>query len=401
MTSLKLLSTQVIAPASGGAQSLAFSPDGKLLAVANSITPPAPNGNGKVLLFAVDQSGPPSGWHLNPPLLLGTGASGTGYANAIAFSEKGGLLATANCVDGSVSLFSPLNHTGAWAPVPGSPFLIQPIRDQSTWIDPNALAFAPEETRTANTAVAQLATANFTNSVSLFSASSAGGLTAQGLPRATNAGGVTSTGAWGVAFNYPRTINVDTPLLLATANWGGDAGGSTSLFWISPTSKLVTGSPFSTGGLPPPKGNNNARSVAFSPKPPKDNLLAVAINGSGVALMVAPLRGSSLTPAVHSPFPTASGGSVETAAVAFSPDGTLLAAATTDVDITHSIFKGGVSLFEVTPGSPGLTLVPGSPFSVSPTYANSVAFSPDGKLLAVASGVGFSNNGSVSLFLVG
>jgi WD40 repeat protein len=403
MTTLQLLGSQPLAPATGGAQSLAFSPDGKLLAVANNITPFAPNLNGSVSFFPVDQSGPSSGWRLSTPHQLSTGASGVGYAGALAFSAEGGLLATANCVDLSVSLFSPLNHGGIWGPVPGSPFLLQaPAHEgQPAYpYDPNALAFGPEETRTGNVAVAQLATANGRNTMSLFTANSSSGLTALGLPHSTNvnfASDPSSEGSTGVAYSRLPRITKDRPLLIATSNFEGDPGGSASLFRFYPGIQLVAGSPFMVGGQPPPNGNNNAMAVAFSPH---EDMLAVAIDASGVALFLARAEGTSMAPVPGSPFAIGTASSVETSAVAFSPDGKLLAASFTAVDITHSIFKGGVALFAVTISPPSLTLLPGSPIAVSPTFANSVAFSPSGELVAVASGVGASNNGTVSLFLV-
>ena len=171
--------------------------------------------------------------------------------------------------------------------------------------------------------------------------------------------------------------------LLAAANYGyGTAIGSVSVFSVGADGALtqVSGSPFATGA--------GASSVAFSPD---GSLLATANYVDSTVSVFSVGAGGALTPVTGSPF--ASGG--QSISVAFSPDGSLLAAGNTSF--------GGVSVFSVGAGG-ALTPVPGSPF---PTVVNagsqvadagSVAFSPDGSLLATADAV---DDNSVSLFSVG
>jgi hypothetical protein len=240
MTSLTLLNSQPIAPATGGAQSVAFSPNGKLLAAANTVANSggalAPNLNGRVSLFPVVQSGNPPRWQLEPPSQLPTGASGVGYPGGMAFS-KADLLATANCVDGSLSLFTNLGHPSVWGPVPGSPFSIQTVlnadKDHPSpgWVDPNALAFALKESISGGAVTSLVATANSTKTVSLFYASSSNGLKAAGVPVSANISPITGEGPTGVAFSHPLGLPWAIGLtLLASANGETSPEGSVSLF---------------------------------------------------------------------------------------------------------------------------------------------------------------------------
>ena len=130
-------------------------------------------------------------------------------------------------------------------------------------------------------------------------------------------------------------------------------------------------------------------SVAFSPG---GGLLATAnYNGNNVSVFSVG-AGGALTPVAGSPFPADGGGSDSPLSVAFSPDGSLLATA-------NSVAGVGVSLFAVAAGGV-LTPVVGSPFSTgSQQYAVSVAFSPAGGLLAVANEAGGGD--SVSVFSLG
>lgn len=169
--------------------------------------------------------------------------------------------------------------------------------------------------------------------------------------------------------------------------------GSASLFRDKAGLVRVTGSPFAVGG--PPQNNSGAYSLAFHPKA---DLLAVAVNVSGVSLFLATQAGTDLT-LTRTPYLTGTSGDLRATAVAFSPDGALLAVAnTTLVSQAHATFAGSVTLFSVHPNPPRLTLLQGSPFAVSATPANALAFSADGKILAVANGN--IDDGSVSLFAV-
>lgn len=407
MATLHLIDSKPITPVLGLAQSVAFHPSGKLLAVANTMEPPQSDADGKISLFGIDLTGPISGWHLETPHVISTGACGAvgGISGGLAFSKGGDLLALANGYTGDgdigcVSLF--FRSPAGWAPVPGSPFSFESIhltRDsgfEGALFLPNALAFAPWETNTGNVVSTRLAIAGDPNFVWLFDAD-ATGLTPFGNPHSTKANPIDSSpGATGVAFNRPRATPEEwyvPPVLLATSN----SDASTSLFVVEPSLEMVTGSPFPTGGQPPPQGNNLPLAIAFSTLGDID-LIAVAIDGSGVALLVPSLGGTpALSPAPASPFATGSTGG--TNSVAFSADGKILAA--TNVEGPIDAQTGSVSLFGVKEQPFGLELATGSPFRVGPTPANAVAFSPvDNRIFAVASGNGGSNNGSVSLFLI-
>ena len=130
-------------------------------------------------------------------------------------------------------------------------------------------------------------------------------------------------------------------------------------------------------------------SVAFSPG---GGLLATANYKSNNVSVFSVGAGGALTSVAGSPFPADGGGSDSPLSVAFSPDGSLLATA-------NSVAGVGVSLFAVAAGGV-LTPVVGSPFSTgSQQYAVSVAFSPAGGLLAVANAA--VGGDSVSVFSLG
>ena len=194
--------------------SVAFSPSGALVAVANV------NSN-TVSVFSVGSGG---------ALTQVTGspfATGDG-PGSVAFSPSGALLAIANLDDSTVSVFS-VGSGGALTQVAGSPF--------TTGTAPESVAFSPSG--------ALLAVANAsTNTVSVFSVGSSGALTqVAGSPFATG------TEPSSVAFS-------PSGALLATANFDAN---TVSVFSVGSGGALtqVAGSPFATGGFP--------NSVAFSP----------------------------------------------------------------------------------------------------------------------------------------
>ena len=309
-------------------RAVAFSPGGRLLATANSVA-------STVSVFSVGSGGaltPVSG---SP---FGTGS----IPESVAFSPGGGLLATANFGDGTVSVFS-VGSGGALTPVSGSPF--------GTGSGPLSVAFSPGG--------GLLATANFGDgTVSVFSVGSGGALTAvSDSPFATGSGPVS------VAFSPGGR-------LLATAN---SVASTVSVFSVGSGGALtpVSGSPFGTGRIP--------ESVAFGPG---GGLLATANVGDRTVSVFSVGSGGALTAVSGSPFSTGSG----PVSVAFSPGGGLLA--------TANSVASTVSVFSVGSGG-ALTPVSGSPFSTG-SEPVSVAFSPGGGLLATAN---FADS-TVSVFSV-
>ena len=333
---------------------------------------------------------------------------------SVAFSPGGGLLATANANDNDVSVFS-VGAGGALTQVSGSPFATgQPC---GSGCGPWSVAFSPDGKL--------LATASYCGgSVSVFSVGVGGALTpVPGSPFPAGDPGATCTPS--VAFSPDGK-------LLATANFvnGSDSAGSVSVFSVGADGALtpVTGSPFPNGGgvvsvafspdgsllataneadstlsvfsvgvggaLTPVAGSpfttgSFPESVAFSPG---GGLLATANYQSNNVSVFSVGAGGALTPVAGSPFPADGAGSDSPLSVAFSPDGSLLATA-------NSVAGVGVSLFAVAAGGV-LTPVVGSPFSTgSQQYAVSVAFSPAGGLLAVANEAGGGD--SVSVFSLG
>ena len=302
--------------------SVAFSPGGGLLATAN-------HADNTVSVFAVGSGG---------ALTQVTGSPfATGrFPSSVAFSPGGGLLAIANGSDSTVSVFA-VGSGGALTQVTGSPF--------TTGKDPLSVAFSPDG--------GLLATANQAdNTVSVFAVGSGGALTPV-------AGSPFGTGSFpdSVAFSPGGG-------LLAIANLDGK---TVSVFAVGSGGALtqVAGSPFITGG--------NTASVAFSPG---GGLLATATDddGDSAVSMFAVGSGGALTQGRGSPFTTGS----DPVSVAFSPGGGLLATANRE-DSTASVFAVGSR--GVLTGV--LTQVRGSPFTTGSAPV-SVAFSPGGGLLAIA-----------------
>jgi 6-phosphogluconolactonase len=328
----------VFAPVSGSPfatgstpEEAAFNPGGGLLATPNS-------GDNTVSVFSVNSSTGALTPVTGSPFATGSGPAG------VAFSPGGGLLATANNGGDTVSVFSVNSSTGALTPVSGSPF--------ATGSGPAKVAFSPSGSL--------LATANNGgNTVSVFSVnSSTGALTpVSGSPFATGSGTAS------VAFSPGGG-------LLATANL---LASTVSVFSVNSSTGALTpvlGSPFATGRSP--------RSAVFSPG---GGLLASAnFRDSTVSVFSVNSSTGALTPVLGSPFATGT----NPLSAAFSPGGGLLATANFSDDT--------VSVFSVDSSTGALTQVAGSPLA---TGGASVAFSPRGGLLASA-----NFGGTVSVFSV-
>jgi DNA-binding beta-propeller fold protein YncE len=163
--------------------------------------------------------------------------------------------------------------------------------------------------------------------------------------------------------------------LTGTDNVGNAASISTTVT-VVPALTAVSGSPFSAGA-------SDSASVAFSPG---GGLLATANTYKSSVSVLSVGGGGALTAVSGSPF---SDGSPVPYSVAFSPSGGLLA--------TANFTSNSVSVYSVGGGG-ALTPVNGSPFSAGGgSLPVSVAFSPGGGLLAVAN----AGSNTVSVFSVG
>jgi 6-phosphogluconolactonase len=332
--------------------SAAFSPSGTLLAAANYTSK-------TISVFTVD---PSTG--LLTPVTQSTpsNADTPSGAYSLAFDPNGALLATANYNSGTVSIFSIHSSTGQLAPV------TQTIANNAnTASGPVSIAFSPNGKL--------LATANVdTATVSVFSVDpSTGQLTPVTQSTAANA----DTGSSPLSVSFSPNGK-----LLATANYGS---GTVSLFSVDPSSGQltpVTPTPTSSvdTGLEP-------SAVTFSPN---GSLLAAASSGSDVvSVFSVEAATGQVTPVTQTPASDANTGSYPFS-VAFSPNGGLLA--------TANFLSGSVSLFGVDPASGALTPLPQSPATNldSGPIPSSVAFSPDGGLIATAN----RNGATLSLFAI-
>lgn len=141
----------------------------------------------------------------------------------------------------------------------------------------------------------------------------------------------------------------------------GNSNNTISIFTVAGPTLFLSGSPISTIPISSPDA------VAFSP----DGTTLAATDGADVSLSAFRTDGTFIGP-LSVPTRTTGAG---TSSVAFSPNGNLLAA--TD--------QAGVSVFDVDQGA--YNSATGSPFTGS-TSATDVTFSPRGNLLATASSTG-------------
>ena len=338
-------------PSIGGVNTVAFSPDGHLLAAAYA--------DGYVRLW-----NPVTGQAAGSPVPVDTGPGGG--VNGVAFSPDGTLLATADTA-GYVRLWNPATGRPA-----GAPFLAV------TTGGVNGVAFSPDGTL--------LATAGVDGAVRLWNLVTRRAVGAPLLASTSPRGG---GGVYGVAFSpdgkllaaadadgYVRVWNpvtgqaVGTPFLAFT-NKGvlgvafspdgkllATAGGEgTVRLWNPVTGQAV-------GAALPAATDGSVTEVAFSP----DGKLLASADTAGYVRLWNPATGY----AVGAPFLAATAGGVN--GVAFSPDGTLLASAGGD---------GTVRLW-----NPATRQAPRAPLPPVTGGVNGVAFSPDGTLLAGAGGDG-------------
>jgi 6-phosphogluconolactonase (cycloisomerase 2 family) len=273
---------------------------------------------------------------------------------SVAFSPGGGLLATSNVEDSSVSMFSVNDATGALTPLgqtlSGGAFAY-------------GVAFSPDGSllATANSSYGCAPTCE-NGSVSTFQVGGTGTLT------------LASTAGAGM---QPQSVTF-TPngLFLATANVYSN---SVSVFQVGDAGTLtpVTQNPASnatTGSTP--------YSATFSPS---GGLLAVPNDSSPGTVSIFQVNDTTgaLTPVIQSPASNADGGGL---AAAFSPDGGLLAV----------VGSAALSMFEVNETTGALNPVAQTSAVNSATAgATGVAFNAGGALLATS-----NVSGTVSLFQV-
>jgi len=284
---------------------VAFSPDGKLLATADV--------HGYVRLW-----NPATQQAVGAPIPAGTDVEGV---SSMAFSPDGTLLATAG-VDGTVRLWNPATGHAAGAPLP-----------DVTSGGLNGVAFSPDGKL--------LATADSAGYVRLWNAATRRAIGAPLLA-------VTDGGLNGVAFSPDGK-------LLASAD-----GDGTVRLW-----ETATRQPASAPLQADATSGGSVSAVAFSP----DGKLLASADGDGTVRLWNPATWqlAGVLPAENGP-----GGSLT--AVAFSPDGRLVASAEVD---------GTVRLW-----NPATRRPPRAPLRPVTGGVNGVAFSRDGKLLAGAGGDG-------------
>jgi WD40 repeat protein len=321
------------------AHSVAFSPNGGLLAVANE------DSEGPILIFTVN---PTTG----VPTLVSNPS--VGPISSVAFSPNGDYLAAA-WKGGGLYIFSVNPTTGALTEVTGSPFGVS---------HPKAIAFSPDGS--------WLVATNDENGVSVYA-----------VEHSTGAVKEVSGSPFGVSVTSTTEVALSpTGNLVATAN----STEGVTVFTVNHETGALTEVPGSPFAITPVWNGEvtSAEALAFSPS---GGLLATAdltnqAIGAVDVFSVDDKTGdlTNETNTLVSP-PIAFVRHLGPWAVAFSADGEQLATAN-----YSELPYASTSVFGVNQATGGLTEVAGSPFP-TPGYTESVAFSPITDLLAVGSSI--------------
>ena len=364
----------------GGVSGVAFSPGGNVLATAGA--------NGIVRLW-----NPDSGHAAGPSLRADSGVAGG--VNAVTFSPDGRLLASADA-NGTIRLWNLPAGTAAGGPIPAGSAapgggvsevaFIPTGKDLATagsgkglrWWDPvtgQALASPLRAAPGPHDSVNAMAFSKDGRLVAISGEDTASG---DGFLRLWNlATGRSARASFGGRLRQPDGVDAvafsPDGKLLASAGQGGTGAVGEVRLWSVMTGRAVSPPLRADSGT-----GDGVRAVAFSP----DGALLASAGGDGTIRLWKTATLQPAGPPLHADSPAMGG--VE--GVAFSPDGALLASAGGD---------GTVRLWNPATGQPvGSPLRADAPdMGARLGGVDGVAFSPDGKLLASAGG-----NGTVRLW---
>jgi WD40 repeat protein len=320
----------------GGANALAFSPDGRLLASADA--------DGTIRLW-----NPATGQPAGRPIRAGTGdrANGDGGVLGVAFSPDGKLLASAGG-NGIVRLWNPATGRAA-----GPPILADPSSTHGSRGFVNTVAFSPSGR--------QLAAAGGDGVVRVWNPLT-GRRAGASLPAdpADPDGTLGAMGQDGFVYDVAFSPNGKLLASVGTAGTVRLENPRTGKPVGRPLPGDTVAGPYSVVNGPP-KLPVGASAVAFSP----DGHLLASAEGNGLVRLWNPVTGRQAS----APLQVDPGGTAT--AVAFSPDGRLLATAGGN---------GAIRLWNPATGKPAGAILPANPAGI----VRGMAFSPDGRLLATA-----------------
>ena len=329
------------AGADGGTASVAFSPDGKILATVSAGAGPGASYYGS--------GGPVQLWNVTTSHLEAIGgpfAGAHGGTDSVAFSRNSEMLATGSDDgdgDGTVQLWNTITRQKMGGP----------ISSDTGGFD--SVAFSPDGST--------LATGDGGGTVQLWNVVRAAGLLPAGSPFADD-----NSGGGLVTFSPTGTR-------LATVSDGGnDSSGAVQMWNVTTSHPEAIGGPFADGT----QGDD---SVAFTQNGTVLATVSDAGSGSG-SVQLWNVTTSHPKP-ISGPFAGAHGGTLW---VALSPNGKTLATINNVAASGNAPSGGGntVQLWDVTTSHPKPI---GSPFGGADGGTLWLAFSPNGKVLATIGGI--------------